>query len=228
MDTLTVRLSPRAVVGRKVKQLRRGGVIPVHLYGEGTESLNLQVDSTVLRRLVPQAGRNIPVSVDVEGRDGDNICFIREVQRHPVTEDLLHIDFLRVDVSQTITTGVPIELKGEAPGVVNLGGTLLQTLQALEVEALPLNIPTVLTIDVSGLDDFEKSVRVSDLEVPGDVTVLSDAAEMVARVMAPRLEEEPEVEEEEIEGVEGEEGEEEGEAAEPEESQEAPRGKRPR
>ncbi len=214
-ETLTLRLTKRAVIGKKVKQLRRGGAVPVHLYGGSQEPLPLQVETGVLRRLLPRAGMNIPISIEVDGSDGKNICFVREVQRHPLTEDVLHVDFLRVDVSQTMTAEVPILLAGESPAVINMGGTLFQTLPTATVEALPMNIPASFTLDVSDLDDFEKAVRIGDLEIGADVTVLQESDEMVARVLPPRLEEEEveEVEEEEIEGeegVEGEEGAEEG------------------
>ncbi len=223
MDTITLKLSPREITGRKVSQLRRQGMVPVHMYGRGIDSLPLQVEGSVLRTLIPRAARNIPIEVEIEGGKGDNVCFIREIQRHPVTEDLLHVDFMRVDVTRRITAAVPIDLQGEAPAVENMEGTLLQTLPTLEVQALPMNIPAVFTIDVTDLDDFEKSIRVSDLTIPEDVTVVNDADEMVARVIAPRLEEEEAVEEEGLEeGIEGEEGEEgvEG-AAEGEEAGEA-------
>ena len=127
------------------------------------------------------------------------LCFVREVQRHPVTEDFLHVDFIRVDVSQTIRAEVPITMIGEAPAI-RIGGTLLQPLLSLLVEALPMDIPASLEADVSDLDDFEKAVYVRDLTLGSRVTVITDENEMIARVTPPRVE----VEEVPI-GVEGEE-----------------------
>ena len=206
MDTLNLKLSPREVKGKKVKRLRQAGVVPVHFFGGDMESQALQVEDRVLRRLVQSAGTNIPIKVEVEGQDGENICFIREVQRHPVTEDLLHVDFLRVDVSQTVTANVPIILDGSAPAVENLGGTLIQPLQTLVVESLPMNIPAAIHVDVSDLDDFEKSIRVRDVQVSSDVTLLADLGEMITRVLPPRVDE-PEVtaegELDEAEGLDG-------------------------
>ena len=206
MDTLNLKLSPREVKGKKVKRLRQAGVVPVHFFGGDMESQALQVEDRVLRRLVQSAGTNIPIKVEVEGQDGENICFIREVQRHPVTEDLLHVDFLRVDVSQTVTANVPIILDGSAPAVENLGGTLIQPLQTLVVESLPMNIPAAIHVDVSDLDDFEKSIRVRDVQVSSDVTLLADLGEMITRVLPPRVDE-PEVtaggEVDEAEGLDG-------------------------
>jgi large subunit ribosomal protein L25 len=207
MDELTLKLSPRTVTGKNVKRLRRNGVVPVHLYGSGTEPLSLQVEARVLRRTLRRAGANIPLEIEVEGRDGANTCFVREVQRHPVTEEVLHVDFLRVDVSRLLAADVPIVLDGVAPAAFRMGGTLLQALQSLRVESLPMNIPTSFHLDVSDLDTFEKSLRVSDIDVRPEVTVLTDPGEMIARVMQPRIEEE-----EPEEAVEGEEGLEEPEA----------------
>ncbi len=199
-ETLTLKLSKRGLVGKKVKQLRRGGAVPVYLYGGGHDSMPLQVESRVLHRLIPRIGMNVPVSVEIEGSEEESICFIREIQRHPVTEDLLHVDFLRVDISKTIRAEVPITLTGEAPAVANMSGTLFQTMQTATVESLPMTIPASFTVDVSDLDDFEKAVRIEDIVVSGDVALLHEANELIARVLPPRIEEEEEVEEEAIEG----------------------------
>ena len=203
MDVQSVKLSPRCVIGKKVKQLRRQGVVPVHMYGVGIDSQPLQMEAGLLRKLLPQVGTNVPVSIEIEGGDGENICFVREVQRHPVTEAVLHVDFMRVDVSQTIRAEVPLVLIGNAPAV-RQGGTLLQPLQRLLVEALPMNMPESLEVDVADLDDFEKAVYVSSIEVGSNVTVITESEEMIARVIPPRVEVEEEVVGEGLE--EGEEG----------------------
>ena len=187
MEEQTLSLSQRTVTGKKVKQLRRQGILPVHMYGRGIDSMSLQGVAGDLRRLLPRIGTNIPVSVRVEGNEGENVCFVRDVQRHPVTEDLLHIDFIRVDVTQTISAEVPIALIGFAPATLR-GGTLLQPLTSLLVEALPMNIPATVEADVSGLDDFEKSIVVRDIPIADNVTVLTDRDEFVARVIPPRVE----------------------------------------
>ena len=187
MDVQSLGLSQRTVTGKKVKQLRKQGILPVHMYGSGIESQSLQGSAGELRRILPRVGANIPVSVQVEGDDTENICFVREVQRHPVTEDILHVDFIRVDVTQTISAEVPITLVGSAPATQQ-GGTLLQPLTSLLVEALPMDMPASVEADVSDLDDFEKSIVVSDISVGPNVTVLTDSDEFVARVTPPRVE----------------------------------------
>lgn len=206
MDVQSIKLSQRSVIGKSVKQLRRKGIVPVHVYGSGTEAMSLQSEAQVLRRILPRVGANIPLSVEIEGHPGENICFVREVQHHPVTEDVLHVDFLRVNVSETITAEVPVTLTGEAPAVRE-GGTLLQFLQSVLVESLPMNVPASIEIDISGLDDYEKAVHASDITLPSNVTLLTELEEMIARVAAPRVEAELEEGElEEGEGGEAEEG----------------------
>ena len=212
MDVHSVKLSPRTLTGKKVSVLRRQGLVPVHVYGVQIEPASLQVESRTLIRLLAQVGRNVPVSVEYDGGNKENICFVREVQRHPVTEDIIHVDFLRVDVSQRITAEVPVILEGAPPGVTQMGGVLLQNLQSLLVEALPMEMPSAIHVDITILVDFEKTIVVGDMSLAGDVAILSDPDEMIARVTAPRIEavEAAEVAEEEAEP--DEEGEAEGTA----------------
>ena len=208
MDNNTLQLEPRTVTGKKVKQLRQKGYTPVHLYGSGIEASSHQIETQVLGQIIPEVGTNIPVTIKVLGDEADHVCFIREIQRHPVSEELLHVDFLRVDVTKIIQSQVPITLIGEPPAVQNLGGTLIQSQQFLIIESLPLDVPGSVEIDISDLDTFEKAVYIRDITVGDNVTVTADPDQMVARVIAPRVEIEEEVETEGIEGEEGLEGEE--------------------
>ena len=210
MDVQTLNLDRRSITGKKVRQLRRQGVIPVHLYGAEIEPVNLQVEDRTLNRLLPEIGANVPVSLEFEGQEMENICFVREVQRNPVTEAVIHVDFLRVDVTKTISAEVPLTLVGTSPAVTQMAGTLLQNVQSLSIEALPMDMPAEIPVDVSVLIDFDTTLLVGDVDVPGNVTVLNDPEDAIARVAPPRLE--AEFEDEDEEGVEGEEGEgEEGE-----------------
>ena len=217
MDVAAVKLDHRTVTGKKVKQLRRQGVIPVHLYGADIEPSNLQIEGRTLNRLLPQIGTNIPVSIEVEDQDIENICFVREVQRHPVTDEVIHVDFLRVDVTRTVSAEVPLTLTGTAPAVTEMAGTLLQNIQSLSIEALPMDMPAEVSVDVSVLVDFDTTLLVGDVEVPGNVTVLNDVEDAIVRGAPPRLEVET-FEDEELGEGEGEEGAEETEGTAAEES----------
>jgi large subunit ribosomal protein L25 len=214
MDGLTLTAVSRTVTGKKVKVLRRGGVVPIHMFGRGIESQSLQADSRTLSVVLPQAGTNVPITIDVDGQDGDNVCFVRQVQRHPVSEALLHVDFQRVDISRKVSAEVPLLVEGVSLAVEEMEGTLLQTLSSISVEALPMSMPASFTVDISILDDFDKTIRVATLQTDEDVTILNDGEEMIATVVRPRVEEEEVPDDEELEGLEeeGVEGEEDGEA----------------
>ena len=134
---------------------------------------------------------------------------MREIQRHPVSETVIHVDFLRVDITRTVAAEVPITLVGTAPAVSQMAGTMLQNIQSLSIEALPMDMPAQVSVDVSVIVDFDVTLAVGDVEVPGNVTVLNDPEDVIVRVAPPRLEVEIEEEGEELEeGEEAAEGEE--------------------
>ena len=188
MDNLNLSVNKRKITGKKVSELRNDGLTPIHMYGPEIESSPLQCDSKILDRVITDAGTNIPVTVNVDGGEQDNLCFIREVQYHPVTNKVLHVDFMKVQVGKSVRAQVPISVIGTSPAVRTMGGTLLQPLLTLTVEALPLEIPKMITLQAELLVDFETNFYVSDIEVDEGVNVINTASEMVASVVAPRVE----------------------------------------
>ena len=217
MDSLTLEAEPRVIFGRKVATLRRQGITPIHLYGKGIEPFSLQADSPALLKVVVQAGGSVPVTLTVKGATGSHLAFIREVQRHPMTEAILHVDFYQVSLAETMRAQVPIYLVGEAPAVRLHEGVVMQALHSLEVECLPMDVPQSVEVDISGLEDFEMAVHVYDVSFADSVTIITDSSDLIARVNPPRVVVEdivPEAEGEEVEVTEG------GEAA-PEEGAES-------
>ena len=190
MEGLTLATDKREITGKKVAILRRDGITPIHLYGTGIESQSLQCDTATVSKIVLQAGTNIPVTVTVPGNSEENVCFVREVQYHPVTDRLIHVDFMKVDVTRTVRAEVPIIISGLSPAVRNLGGTLLQPLQSVTVEALPMNIPPMFSLNSDLLIDFDTNFYVSDLEAPDNISIINDEEDLVAGVVAPRIERE--------------------------------------
>ena len=102
MADLCIGLDKREITGKKVANLRRTGITPIHMYGAEIDSMTLQCESVQIDRLVLQAGTNIPVTVSVSGNDDDHLCFVREIQYHPVTEKILHVDFIKVSAEQKV------------------------------------------------------------------------------------------------------------------------------
>ncbi len=214
MEGLTLATNKRKITGKKVATLRRDGITPIHLYGTGIESQSLQCDTATVSKIVLEAGTNIPVTVTVPGNAEENVCFVREVQYHPVTDRLIHVDFMKVDVTRTVRAEVPIIISGLSPAVRNMGGTLLQPLQSVTVEALPMNIPAMFSLNSDLLIDFDTNFYVSDLEAPDNISIINDDDDLVAGVVAPRIEREVDLgidgEEESDEDVESEDGGDEG------------------
>jgi large subunit ribosomal protein L25 len=213
----------RMVTGKKVKALRRQGIVPAHLYGRGTDSLALQAEASSITDILRTAGRNAIIDLQINGETKSRPVVLRGVQRNPITDELVHIDFFQISLTETLRADVPLIVTGEAPAVGVYGGVLLQSLDHLSLEALPTDIPQHIEVDVSGLDALEAAIFVRDLNVPRTVEVQADPAQVVVKVVPPRLtvEEEEVPEEEEVELEEGEEAEgEEPEAAPAEEEEE--------
>lgn len=214
-----LKVSPREVLGKKVKRLRREGVIPANVYGHALDSVAIQVPKDDLANLLKTSGTNEIIYLRLDGED-PRPTFVRQVQRNPTTDVILHVDFYQIALKEKVRMDVPVSIVGTAPAEQTQGGTLLHSLDRISVEGLPTEIPSVIEVDVSGLEEIDATIYVGDLSVPGEVDVLSDPEQVVAKVAAPQKE--VEVEEEVVEGevpegeegVEGEEGEEGEEAAE--------------
>ena len=219
MDGLQITLEKREVIGKKVSNLRKNGLVPVHLYGPEVDSVSLQCASLPLSKIVLQAGTNIPINVSIDGSE-DQVCFVREVQYHPVKDHIIHVDFMSVNISKPVTARVPVRIEGTSPAVRTMGGTLLQPLESVTVEALPLEIPEYLSLAAELLVDFETNLYVKDLEITDGIQIINNDSEMLASVVAPRVERARGPESEEGESVEGEGVEGEGEASGEESSEE--------
>ena len=199
MPDLVLTVEYRDLNGKKVSTLRNEGITPVHMYGPGIDPRSLQCDTALVDKIVSEAGGNIPVTINIAGED-DEVCFIREVQYHPVKDVIIHVDFMKVDVTKEVEAQVPVIIQGTSPAVRNLGGTLLQPLQAVRVRALPMEIPAQLTLQAEALVDYDTNLYVRDLMDMDSVTIINDESELIASVVPPRIERE-----DTVVGIEGEE-----------------------
>jgi len=212
----------REVTGKKVAYLRRDGRLPAVVYGRGLESNSVSVDAHEFETLRRHAGPNTLVDLSVDGEKPAPVL-VHGVQFHRVTRQPLHVDLYVVRMTEELTVEVPLVAEGDSEAVETLGGTLLHVTEHVRVRALPDHLPQSIHYSVASLLTFDDVIHVSDLEIPSDATLLTDAGEIVAKVLPPRVEEEPEpVAAAEGEAVEGEEGEApaEGEAGEADSSEE--------
>ena len=221
MDAVTLDVEHRSTTGKKVRALRRQKITPVHVYGKGIPSLSLQVDTVELYRTLNLVGRTTPLTLRVNG--DEHFVVVREVQRHPVSDQLIHVDFLQVSRTERMRVEVPLVIEGEAPAARIEETMMSQDLHSVEVEGLPTDLPSSLTVDISSLDELDKAIRAADLELPPSVDLVTDPEALIVRVVRHRVvvEEQVVVEEELAEGeeaaAEGEEAEEKAPAASAEE-----------
>jgi len=197
MTDLTLHANKRAILGKNTRFLRRQGITPAHLFGHGLESLPLQCDTAELKRIVAQAGKTRLVTLKVEADKHPRSIFIREIQKDAIKGEIIHIDFYQIRKEEKIKADIPLVLVGEAPALQLKGRMLTHTLTSLSIECLPDKLPPQIEVDLSPLDDVEKSIHVRDIILNPDIAVLVDPDQMVAKIIEARIKEEVEAEVEE-------------------------------
>jgi large subunit ribosomal protein L25 len=192
----------REILGKKVAHLRRAGQLPAVVFGHGEPSTPVTVDAHAFDLLRRHVGATTLIDVTVDGKQSKP-ALVRNVQFDPVKRRPLHVDLFLVRMTEELTVEVPIVVTGTSEAVEKLGGTLSH-LDHLRVRGLPDHLPQRIELPVDSLTDFDATIRVRDLDVPSDVTLLTDLDEVAAKVLPPRIEieEAPAVEEVE-EGEEG-------------------------
>jgi large subunit ribosomal protein L25 len=189
MDNIELKVQDRQVLGKRTRFLRKSGFVPAHLFGPGIESRSLQVEASILSKLMSTTGRTTMLNLVRDGNGSGEPVFLWNVQRHPVTDDVIHIDFFRPDLTKPIRSRVPVHMAGEAPARREAAVVVL-SLSMIEVEALPGDIPKGIEADISVLEHINQHVLVRDLKLPPNVKVITPADQTVVRAAAPRKEEE--------------------------------------
>lgn len=188
MATASLSATPRKDIGKGVaRTLRRDGQVPAVIYGRTREPLSLAIPAREFDRLLEKfAAENTVIELTVEGAMSRTL--IREIQRHPVKRNVLHVDFQELVAGERMVVRIPIVLQGTAEGVRNSGGILSQVLQELECRVDPLNMPSHIAVDVTPIS-IGHSIHVSEITIPEGVEVLDDPGSTIAVVAAPKEEE---------------------------------------
>ena len=206
MNPIILNTEKREIYGKKLRSLRKKGILPIHVYGPGMESIALQSDTNNVLKVLQEAGRTNPVKII--DSDKEHTTLVRNVDQHPATGELQHVDFMRVDENKAIEVEVPVVLIGEAPGTRGGAGTVTQAIYSLSVLSKPFTVPSEIQADISVLVDLETNIKRGDLVLPDGVELVGDPDIPVAWIQPPRVQEEVAVEEGAEEGTE--EGAEEG------------------
>jgi large subunit ribosomal protein L25 len=177
----------RQVLGKKVAQLRRQGFLPGNVFGNGLESVAIQAQTETVEKTLRALGANEVVDLKIEGEKASRPVVLQKVQRHPLNSSLLHLDFYQVSLRTRMRADVPLVVVGESEGVKTFNGVLLMAIESVQVEALPLDIPSRIEVDVTPLANLEDSLQVKDLPVPPDVLIITDEDMVVVKVSTPRV-----------------------------------------
>jgi large subunit ribosomal protein L25 len=187
MKAVSLNAFARSQAGRaEVKKLRDAGRVPAVIYGRQTKPENVEVVARELDTLIHHSGsENILVDLTVENKN--RLALVQEVQHHPLSGKVLHVDFHEVNENETVTVMVPVETTGEAVGVKTGGGVLEHVLFKLKVRALPKNLPEQLLVDVSALE-VGKTIHIGDIKAPEGVEIIGNRNAPVVSVALPKAE----------------------------------------
>lgn len=172
-------IQTRTIFGKKVKTLRRGGLIPAEIFGHGFPNRHVSVPSKDFSKIFKEVGEHTIINLIAEGEKIP--ALVSDVQYEPLRGETLSIDFRQVRMDEKIQTKVPIEFSGEAP-TVKLGFVVVHVLKEIEIEALPAKIPHRIEVDLSSLEIIGQSIRVSDIKVPAGAKILTPPETVIATV----------------------------------------------
>jgi large subunit ribosomal protein L25 len=189
MKLLELEVSKREVTGKKVRFLRRQGIVPANIYGHGIDSTAINVDAKSLKHLLAHAGSTDLIHLKIGDSKNPLRVLVREVQKNHLTDDLLHVDFYQVRMDEKIKADVPIVFVGEAPVLKKVkNSSILHLIDSLPIEALPDDLPHSLEVDVSGLEELDSTIHVKDIHLGDRITLLSDPEQMAVKVIEARKE----------------------------------------
>jgi large subunit ribosomal protein L25 len=182
MESLSLKVTTREVLGKQTRFLRRQGVIPAHLFGHDLESLTLQCNTTELQPVIARAGTTTLINLTVNKEKKPRKVLIREIQRDTFGRTILHVDFYQVNESEKIRASVPIVFKGDSPALKAKGRFLIHPLTILEIECLPDKLPHEIAVDLSGLAEVDQRIHVRDVNLGEGIIVMSDPDQLVVKV----------------------------------------------
>lgn len=203
--TLELKAKSRPLPTPALNQARAQGQIPVELYGHGQKNQHFFVNLLNLQDIYQKAGSSTLIDLVINGQEPIK-TIIGEVQRDPVTNRILHVDFKQVKMDEEMQTKIPLVFVGESKAVKESGGTLIKSLEELEIACLPANLIHELEVSIDVLETFDDVIHVKDLEIPGQVSVLTNLDQVIASVTPIKIEVKAEVKKEEEVEAEAEEG----------------------
>ncbi|HEY1168643.1 MAG TPA: 50S ribosomal protein L25 [Candidatus Limnocylindrales bacterium] len=180
----------RTETGKSVSHLRKAGRLPAVVFGHGLASISVSLDAHEFEHVRRAAHSNTIIELKIDGKDVHRVL-VHGVQVDPRTRHMLHVDLFELKSGEEVTVEIPLHTIGESYAVERLGGTLLHNVDRVKVRALPEKLPEALEYSIEPLKDFDVAIHLRDLPLPAGITLLSDPDEVVAKVAAPHVIEEP-------------------------------------
>lgn len=190
MVKIVLQAKKREILGRKVKKLRKEGILPANVYGKKTKSQAVSLEKGEFQKVFSQVGETGVVQLSIEGEKETRPILIQNIQADPVTDQPLHVDLRQIILTEKVTARIPLEIEGEAPAAQQKLGILIQTVSEIEVEALPMDLPEKFSVDVSQLANVGDEIKVKDLKVERKKVELKIEDELVVAKIEPLAEEE--------------------------------------
>lgn len=178
MEKVVLKATRREVIGKQVKAMRREGKLPAVIYGRHVEPISISLDAHSAGLALGKVTASSLVTIDVDGKEYP--ALVRERQRDYIKGSLTHVDFLAVDLNESIRTSVGLSFVGVSAAVKDYNGILVRNLERLEVECLPGDLPERISVDISMLKQIGDIIRVRDVAVSDKVRILADEDETVA------------------------------------------------
>lgn len=187
MDRLSLHAQERSVLGKKVKRLRKDGQLPAHVFGKGVDGENVLVPTKEFLKTFKEAGETGLIDLKI-GKEKVRPVLIREVQYDPVSGDSIHVDFFQVNLTQKVKVPVPLVLIGEQPESVHLGEAIvLQTVNEVEVEALPTDLVEKIEVDITALKNIDDAITVGQLQFDRSKLTIHAAEDEIVVKLAPAV-----------------------------------------
>ena len=201
---ISLKAKIRKEMGRKTNDLRASDRIPAVVYGHKVKNILLDIDYKEFQNVLRKAGESSLIELDVEGEKEKKSVLVHEIQKNPVTDQFIHVDFFQASLTEEVEVEVPLVFEGTSVAVKDLGGTLVKNISELKVKALAKDLPHEILVSIEALNTLEDHILVKDLVLPKGVRAMAKPDEIVVSVSEPEKVEEDLAKEitEEVENVE--------------------------
>jgi len=190
MSMFNLKVNKRTIFGKKVKNLRKSGLIPATIYGHNLNPQSIELERKPFEKIFKEAGESTIINLIFQKEKKPIKVLIHDVQYDQLKDEIIHVDFYQIKEEERVSVDVELKFIGEAPVVKEKGGIIIHHLTKIKIEALPKDLIHEIEIDVSNLKDFHDLIRVKDIKISPNIKILHDSEEVIVSISTPKKEEE--------------------------------------